>query len=127
MRVEHPLWRGFFLAVMLTASRVLLGAADGLPIKARLVLAGGLLLGAALASFPGFLRRRRETPKKTTWQRCVLCLVCGMVMGISLRLAGGWGVLLCLMEGSVGALTFVGVALLAGCITARIARKKEAA
>ncbi len=130
MRVVHPLWRGFYLAAMLAAARVLLGPVDALSpyllSRRGLALALGLTAGAFLASVPGRFRKKGER-LPLTWQRCLLSFLCGAAMVLAYRLADGGRVLSALMEGSAGAYAFAGAAVAAGFITARIAGRRRSA
>ena len=133
MRRRHPLWRGFWLAAVLAAIRVLLGGQDWLAAyqlnRRSLALYAAAAVGAFLAALPGLIRRRRERPLRTTWQRYLLAFLCGAAMLLSVGMAGG-SILPALMEGSVGAYAFVGTAWAAGFTVLRIiraiARRKEA-
>lgn len=125
MRRVHPLWRGFWLAMVLTASLTLLGGVDWLAAyrldRRALALCGAATAGAFLAALPGRLRRRRERPPRTTWQRCLRAFLCGAAMTLAAGMAGSGRILPALMEGSTGAYAFVGAAWAAGFLTTRIA------
>lgn len=125
MRRVHPLWRGFWLAMVLTAALTLLGGVDWLAAyrldRRALVLYGAATAGAFLAALPGRLRRRRERPLPTTWQRCLRAFLCGAAMTLAAGIAGSGRILPALMEGSAGAYAFVGTAWAAGFLTTRIA------
>lgn len=126
MRRVHPLWRGFWLALVLTAA-LLLSDVDSLMAyrlnRQMLVLCGAAVLGAFLAALPGRLRRRTK-PEKPRWTRCVLALVCGLVMSIGLGLAGSGRILLSLAEGSSGAVAFVLAAWGTGLLTLLIVGRR---
>jgi len=134
MRRRHPLWRGFWLAVVLAAMEVLLGCWDWLAAyrldRRGLALLGAMAAGAFLAALPGRIRQRRMRSNHTTWQRCLRAFLCGAAMLLALGMAGGGRVIPALMEGSVGAYAFAGAAWAAGFVTVRIARmiavRKEA-
>lgn len=127
MRRVHPLWRGFWLALALTAA-LLLSDVDSLMAyrlnRRGLALFGAAALGAFLAALPGRLRRRGERPEKPRWTRCVTALACGLVMTASLGLAGSGRILLSLAEGSTGAMAFAAAAWLTGLITLLIAGRR---
>ena len=83
-RRPHPLWRGWWLAIILLGCFVLMGWAEppGLswlrqPLRA---FAGAVLLGGCVASLPGILKGRK--PDKPAWPRCLLALVCGALWGV---------------------------------------------
>lgn len=125
MRRVHPLWRGFWLAVVMTAALVLLDGVDWLAAyqldRRALALSGAVVTGAFLAALPGRIRRRRERPSITAWQRCLRAFLCGAAMTLAAGMAGGGRILPALMEGSTGAYAFAGTAWLAGLLTTRIA------
>ena len=127
MRRVHPLWRGFWLALALTAA-LLLSDVDALMAyglnRRMLALCGATTLGAFLAALPGRLWRLRERPEKPRWTRCVLALVCGAAMSVGFGLAGSGRILLSLAEGSTGALAFVLAAWGTGLITLLIAGRR---
>lgn len=127
MRRVHPLWRGFWLALALTAA-LLLSDVDSLMAyrlnRRGLALFAAAALGAFLAALPGRLRRRSERPEKPRWMRCLLALACGLVMTASLGLAGSGRILLSLAEGSTGAMAFAAAAWLTGLLTLLIAGRR---
>lgn len=127
MRRVHPLWRGFWLALALTAA-LLLSDVDALMAyrlnRRMLALCGATALGAFLAALPGRLRRLRERPEKPRWTRCVTALVCGVAMSVGLGLSGSGRILLSLAEGSTGAMAFVLAAWGTGLITLLIAGRR---
>lgn len=129
MRRVHPLWRGFWLAVVLTAILTLLGGMDVLAVcrldRNLLVLAGAVVTGAFLASLPRRLRRRGGGHAAIQWRRCLRAFLCGAAMALAAGMAGSGRILPALMEGSVGAYAFVGAAWLAGFVTERIAENVE--
>ncbi len=126
MRRRHPLWRGFWLSAVFVSMEVLLGGWDWLAAyqldKRSLALFGAAAVGAFLTALPGRIRRRRERPGHTTWQRCLRAFLCGAAMLLALGMAGDGGIITALMEGSVGGYAFVGTAWAAGFMTVRLAR-----
>lgn len=83
-RLPHPLWRGWWLAVLLLGCFVLMGTprSPGIawvqqPLRA---FAGAVLLGGCLASLPGILHG--VTPAKPAWKRCLLAVLCGLAWGV---------------------------------------------
>ena len=130
MRIVHPLWRGFWLAVALTAARALCGGIDPLAAgrgsREALVLFAAVAAGAFLASLPGRLRRRRNDARPT-WRRCLAAFVCGALLALGMALAGGGRVLTSLMEGSTGAYGFFLAAGLSGLIAARLTGRRRTA
>lgn len=128
MRIEHPLWRGFYLALLIVAGMVLLQPGDELAPyrfdRRMLAYAGALTAGAFLAAVPGWLGKRREG-EKPTWQRCLLAFGCGVAMALALELAGSGGMLAALLTGSAGAFGFWGIALLAGLIAVRLTERRR--
>jgi len=133
MRRVHPLWRGFWLAAVLTAALTLLGGVDWLaPFRLdrrMLALCGAVTTGAFLGALPGRLRRERQRSSRTTWQRCLRSFLCGGAMTLAAGMAGSGRILPAFAEGSAGAWAFVATAWLTGLIAARmasyIARKRE--
>ena len=123
MRRVHPLWRGFWLACMWTAALVLLGGVDWLAAyrggRTALALVLGVAAGAFLASIPALVRRR-EDRSRPHWARLVICFLAGAAMALACGMAGTGRILPALMEGSVGAYAFLGMAALTGFVTARI-------
>lgn len=130
MRIEHPLWRGFYLALCIVAALILLQPVDELAPyrldRRMLAYAGALTAGAFLASVPGWLGKRRSGGRPS-WQRCLLAFVCGGMMALSLGLSGTGGVLAALLTGSMGAAAFWGMALLTGVMTVRLAGRRRRA
>lgn len=124
MRIQHPLWRGFWLAAAMAASLVLLGFTDSLaPFRAdrrMIAFAGAVTLGAFLGALPGRLKRNHRHAQATTWQRCLRAFLCGAAMVLALAMLGDGRILPALMTGSAGAFAFGGMALLTGCITGRM-------
>ena len=127
---QHPLWRGFWLATVIAASLVLMGAADSLaPFRLDrrpLAYAGAVTVGAFLGALPGWLRRSARPAPTATWKRCLRAFLCGTAMALSIGLAGDGRILPALMTGSVGAYGFCLTALLTGLITTRIMGRKRA-
>lgn len=130
MRIPHPLWRGFWLAVVMTAGLVLLGFTDALSpfrLDRRLVAyAGAIVVGAFLGALPGRLRKGRKPNQQTTWIRCLRAFLCGAGMALSIGVAGDGRILPALLSGSAGAFAFCGAALLTGFITVRIGERRRA-
>ena len=123
MRRVHPLWRGFWLACLWTAALVLLGGVDWLAAyrggRTALALVLGVAAGAFLATIPALVRRREER-SRPRWTRLVICFLAGAALALACGMAGTGRILPALMEGSVGAYAFLGMAALTGFITARI-------
>ena len=118
----HPLWRGFWLGLILTAALVLLGGTDWLSPyrfdRRAIALGGAVTLGAFLAALPGRLRRGRST---------LLAFGGGLLLTLGAGMAGGGRILPALAEGSTGAYAFVAAAWLTGFITARIRGRRARA
>ena len=127
MRRVHPLWRGFWLAVVLAAVLVLLGGTDDLaPYRLdRQALAFALMaaFGVLLTCLLGWLTRRKRL-HRPRWRRCLTCFLAGLAMALSLGLAGTGRMLPALLEGSVGAIGFAVTAGLTGFITTRIMARR---
>lgn len=128
MRRVHPLWRGFWLAVVMASALVVLGGLD-LPSalagdRAMLAAGGGVTLGAFLAALPGRIRARHAAFPRPDWRRCLRAFLAGAAMMLGLRMAGSGRILPALMEGSAGAYAFVAAAWLAGVITVRAAGRR---
>ncbi len=130
MRIPHPLWRGFWLAVVMMAGLVLLGFTDALSpfrLDRRLVAyAGAIVVGAFLGALPGRLRKGRKPHQQTTWLRCLRAFLCGGGMALAIGVAGDGRIIPALLTGSVGAYAFCAMALLTGFITVRIAGRRRA-
>lgn len=130
MRIPHPVWRGFFLAVLLLSGLILLGMPDALgPCRGdrRLVCyAGGIVIGSFVAALPGLFRRTRRPLPIPSWRRGLLALAGGLGMAFALGLAGDGRILPVLLSGSPGAFAFCAMALLTGLITRRIAERRRA-
>ncbi len=127
MRTVHPLWRGFYLAVVWAVLRILLGPVDEtapfLLDRRMVALAGGVLAGAFLSALPSYLSRRRQKQRRSGWQRCVTAFLCGAAMVLAFRVAGcGW-IWHALLEGSAGGAGFCLAALVGGFVTVRIAER----
>ncbi|MBQ7850034.1 MAG: hypothetical protein IJ343_09955 [Clostridia bacterium] len=131
MRRVHPLWRGFWLACVLTAALVLLGGPDEIAVfrgdRAALILSGATALGALLASVPGRLRQRGQSLPPLRRTVCLRAFLCGACMILALAAAGSGRVLYALYEGSAGAYAFAASALLSGFITARLTGRRTSA
>lgn len=125
----HPFGRGLLLAAVTAALTILAGTRsltglfrwDGFPNDEH-VLAGGVVLGAAIASLPGRLRRRRGPRQRSTSKGCILAFAGGLGMMLALSLAGlgslEW--LTGAMQGGLGALAFAGTAWLTAFPAARL-------
>lgn len=128
MRRVHPLWRGFFLACLLTAALVTTGGADWLSAlrgdRQALTLLLMTALGAGLTSIPELLRRSKRTPVRPRRTQLLLCFLCGAAMALACGMAGTGRILSALAEGSAGAFAFVGTAALTAFVTARIAARR---
>lgn len=124
MPTQHPLWRGFWLAAAMAAGLVLLGPVDSLaPFqlgRKALAFAGAVTVGAFLGALPGRLRKGAKSSQRTSWQRCLRALLCGMAMTLSFGLASDGRILPGLMTGSAGAFGFCLAALTTGFIITRI-------
>lgn len=127
MRRVHPLWRGFWLAAVLTAALVLLGGTDALaPYRLdgrALAFPLAAAAGAFLAALPGRLKRRARLTRPR-WTRCLTCFLAGLAMVLACGMAGTGRILPALLEGSTGAVAFAAAAALTGLITARIAARR---
>lgn len=129
MRRKHPLWRGFWLAMSLVTALVLLGGTDALAVyrleRRALAFSAALAAGAFLAALPGRLKRNRQRPPRTTWQRCLRAFLCGAAMTLAFGITGDSRVLTALLQGSTGAYAFALTAGMAGFIAARIAGRRS--
>lgn len=128
MRRQHPLWRGFWLALSMAAVLFLLGPVSPLSLfaleRGPLVFFAAMTAGAFIGALPGRLRKSAKPVLRTTWQRALRAFLCGAAMALALGMAGDGAVIPALMTGSVGAYAFCGVAHAAGFITVRIADKR---
>jgi len=84
VRRAHPLWRGWWLALILLACFVLLESTPGVglswlkqPMRA---FGGAILVGGSLGALPGFLKGRK--PEKPAWKRCLLAVLAGFAWGV---------------------------------------------
>lgn len=131
MRRQHPLWRGFWLALSMAAVLFLLGPLDPLsPYRLErnpLVFFAAMTAGAFIGALPGRLQKGSQPSQHTTWQRCLRAFLCGAAMALGLGMAGDGAVIPALMTGSVGAYAFCAAALFAGFITVRIAERRRSA
>ena len=131
MRRVHPLWRGFWLAVALTAARVLVGGVDELAAlrlnRRAMALAAAMLLGALVVTLPRLLRKHREKTPRPTWKRCLTAAGCGGAMALGCGLAGSGRILPALAEGSIGGYAFVLAAWIAGFVAVRVAGRRRRA
>lgn len=85
-----------------------------------------MILGAFLSSLPGRILRRNTLPQRTTWRRCPLCLLGGVVLMLGLGLAGcGDGQMLAgLSQGSVSAYAFALISGASCFISAHITERR---
>ena len=132
MRRVHPLWRGFFLACMLTAALLLTGGSDWLAALrgniAAMTLAAMTAVGAGLCALPGLFRKRsKSTRRNPGWRRLVICFLSGMAMSLACGMAGTGRILPALAEGSSGAFAFLASAALTGFVTGRLVAGRAAA
>ena len=130
MRRQHPLWRGFWLALSMAAVLFLLGQTGSLApfrlVRKAAVFAAAIAAGAFIGSLPARFRKRGAA-QGTTWQRCLRGFLCGAAMALGLGLAGDSAVIPALMTGSVGAYAFCAMALATGFITVRMAERRRKA
>ena len=130
MRIPHPVWRGFWLAVLMMAGLVLMGFADALaPFRGdRRIIAfvGAVTVGAFLGALPGLLRKRKAplTWRRGPWYRYLLCFLGGLGLALAFGVAGDGRILPALLTGSPGAFLFGGAALLGGFATVRIGGRR---
>lgn len=134
MRREHPLWRGFWLALAWTAVLYLLGGLDTWRIfrgdGTALIYAGGLLLGGLLGALPSLLRKGlkfRRMGGAVHIRRLAVCFGCGALMTLGSGLAGRGSVLTALLTGSAGAYGFCLMALAAGFAAVRLLERRPRA
>ena len=147
----HPCWKGTFLALAFvlalvfgralsaeapyeTAGNAILAAAKGTSAPTDVIgpaaLAGGLVIGGALASIPGRVRRRREPRLRSTWQGCLGGFFGGLALLFGAMLAGGGAGSLGVtgvLQGSVSGLVFTGAALVAGFVAACLLGRRRGA
>lgn len=130
MRRVHPLWRGFWLATVLTAALVLLHGPDELaPYRLErraLAMAAAMAGGVFLTNLPGLVRRRGR-PELPGWKRCLRSFLCGGAMALGCGLAGSGRLLPALAQGSAGGYAFLLTAWLSGLIVSRIAGRRARA
>ena len=127
---RHALWLAVLFAVMMvmTGTPSLWETFTGRNLsREALAFAAMLAPGAFLASLPERIRRRGAPVLHTTWQGCLLMLAAGAALTFSAALAGGGDVRMLAgsMQGSVGALAFVGIAWLTALIAGRIADRRH--
>lgn len=130
MRTPHPVWRGFWLAVLMMAGLVLMGFTDALaPFRGErrmIAFAGAMVVGAFLGALPRLLRNR-TTPVKwqfQPWYRYLIAFVGGVGLALAFGVAGDGRILPALLTGSPGAFLFCGMALLGGFATVRIGGRR---
>lgn len=130
MRIPHPVWRGFWLAVLMLSSLVLMGFPDALaPFRgdrSLVAFAGAIVFGAFLGALPGRLRKGSHPNQHTTLLRCLKALLCGAGMALGIGIAGDGRVIPALLTASYGAMAFCAFALLTGFVTLRIAGRRRA-
>ena len=130
MRIPHPVWRGFWLAVVMMAGLVLMGFTDALAAfrgeRRMIVFAGAVTVGAFLGSVPALLRGRKLPPawRISPWYRYVLAFLGGAGVALAFGVAGDGRILPALLTGSPGAFLFSAMALLGGFAAARIGRRR---
>ena len=130
MRIPHPVWRGFWLAVLMMASLVLMGFTDALAVfrgdRRMIAFAGAVTVGAFLGALPGLLKNRAASPtwQKGPWPRYLLAFLGGAGMALAFGMAGDGRILPALLTGSPGAFLFCGTALLGGFATVRIGGRR---
>lgn len=130
MRIPHPVWRGFWLAVLMMASLVLMGFTDALaPFRSdrrMIAFAGAVAIGAFLGTLPRILKNRTmpATWQKGPWHRYLLAFLGGAGMALSFGIAGDGRILPALLTGSPGAFLFGGAALLGGFAAVRIGGRR---
>ena len=127
MRREHPLWRGFFLALAVTAALLLLHRPDALAAyrlqRRGVAMLCGVAAGAFMFSLPSRLTRRQKH-SRSTWQGCLKAFFGGAAMALGVGLIGDGRILSGLAEGSAGAFGFALTALAAGIAAARLVRRR---
>ena len=130
MRILHPVWRGFWLAVMMMAGFVLMGFTDALaPFRGErrmIAFAGAMMAGAFLGALPGRLRKGAASRQQTSWQRCLRAFLGGAGMALALGIAGDGRILPALVSCDPGAVIFGASALMTGFITVRLAERRRA-
>ena len=131
--VRHPYWSGFLLALTLMLAQVfatpvdllafcdrsveLIGGADAA--MGPVLLAGGVVMGALVASLPGRLRRRETIRQRISPGRCAACFAGGAAAVTGCCLAeGGFTALLLTgtWTGTVSGMAFAAIVLLSGCL-----------
>lgn len=127
MRRVHPLWRGFWLAAVLTAVLVLLHGPDELSPyrldRQGAVMAAAMAFGVFLTCLPGLFRRRIRLIQPG-WKRCVKAFFSGAAMALGCGLAGSGRLLPALAQGSIGGYAFLLIAWLSGLIAVRTAGRR---
>ena len=110
------------LAIALVALMVMAGEADPLAVFAMTAA------GAFLAALPERIRRRKEPHLRSSWRGCLVCFFSAAAMVLAAGLARMNGRLAVgLMQGSVSAFAFAGVAWLAAAAAARIKERRRRA
>lgn len=108
------------LAIALVALMVMAGEAEPLAVFALTAA------GAFLAALPERIRRRKEPRLHSGWRGCLVCFASAAAMVLAAGLAQMNGHLaIGLMQGSVSAYAFAGVAWLAALAAARIKERRR--
>lgn len=129
----HPFGHGLLLAAVAAVIMILAGTRsltgmfrwDGFPNDDHF-LAGGVVIGAALASIPERLRRRHGPRQRSTPKGCIQAFAggAGMLLALSLAGMGSLEWLAGAMQGGLGALAFAGTAWLTAAIAARLTGRR---
>lgn len=84
VRIPHPLWRGWWLAVCVLGIAVLLGRVDAFGVawvrQPWRAFGGAVATGGLLASLPGVLRH--DLPEPPRLRRCLLAGFIGLIWGV---------------------------------------------
>ena len=135
MGKEHPLGRGFFLALALVIAMLgagvisaapLFEAALGQPVQNdtqetyALAVTMMVIPGAFLASIPARLRRKGRT--KSTWKTCLTAFLGAILAAVGADLAGG-SVLSGALQGNISGLAALAVAWAVGFAAVRLGRR----
>ena len=137
MRREHPLRRGFFLALAVILVMLVSGKADALlafeqvsrllgrdipPNSFALLWTAMIIPGAFLASLPSRLRHR-EKQGSSGLKGCILSLAGGFLLTMGMSIAGG-NLLSGLFQGSASAWGFLAVVWAIAFLTLRLGRRR---
>ncbi len=138
MRREHPLRRGFFLALAVMLVMLMAGRADSLlafeqvslllgrdiqPDSFALMWAAMIIPGAFFASLPARLRHREKKGERPSLKRCIFSLAGGFLLTVGMSMAGG-NVLSGLFQGSASAWAFLAAAWMIAFLTLRLGRRR---